>query len=481
VSSCDPAAQTLCGRHSSQLVLLISSDLHPSLGCKAIGIHRMIRRLRFIVGIGFGLIAVLAGIGLWSALPERRASKPPHSAAIIKHAFELAPANQDHELESPEIAIDTKGRIYLVWTSREKEGQRTLFIANSSDNGGTFSEPRVVSRSAIHEIELQGDQGATQEMGMTPRLATSGDNVSVAWTQSVAENSTVCLVSIESNDGAQSFSIPSSVNQSLEACPSFASLAAWNDRRAYCWLDVRVQQRQVMAALRQGENGVQEHSVFTLQAPAQTCQCCPTALAFGSQGQLFVAFRHANQILLAHAKDHLSEFASIITLAEVAPAAARCGHDCPSLAIDKETVHVSWTDAKTGVPRVCCATARLADMVFQTQAINADTKNSQGNCKLQSANGTLHAVWEEEPPAEQFISIDLQEDTEVLQQSRVIMYSSRPMRTGVFEPARRVDDSLGAIQSRPALAANSNGDVFVVWNQSDGLERSVVVKRIIAE
>ncbi|WP_145095445.1 hypothetical protein [Anatilimnocola aggregata] len=316
---------------------------------------------------------------------------------------------------------------------------------------------------------------------MTPRLATSGDNVSVAWAQSVAENSTVCLVSIESNDGAQSFSTPSSVNQSLEACPSFASLAAWNDRRAYCWLDVRDQQRQVMAAHRHRENGVQEHSVFTLQAAAQTCQCCPTALAFDSQGQLFVAFRHDNHILLAHAKDHSSEFPSIITLAEVAPAAARCGHDCPSLAIDKETVHVSWTDAKTGIPLVYCATARLADMVFQTQAIHADTKNSQGNCKLQSANGTLHAVWEEEPPAEQFISIGSQEDTDAFRQSRVIMYASGPMRTGVFEPARRVDDTLGAIQSRPALAVNQNGEVLIAWNQSEGLEQSVVVKRLIAE
>jgi hypothetical protein len=236
-----------------------------------------------------------------------------------------------------------------------------------------------------------------------------------------------------------------------------------------------------MTGLRHRENGVQEHSVFTLPAPAKTCQCCPTALAFGPQGQLFVAFRHANQILLAAAKERSTAFDSVIMIAEVTPAAARCGHDCPSLAIDSEELHVSWTDAESDVPRVYCATARLADLVFQTQALNEDTKNSQGNCRLQSTNGILHAVWEEAPVAEQFISIDSQNDTDALQQSRVIMYSTRPMRTGVFAPARRVDDMPGVIQSQPALAVKQNGEVLIAWNQTEGLEQSVFVKRLTAE
>lgn len=425
------------------------------------------------------LVLIVIGSGYWLSLPPVQApvaSDPEPPKLSLKHAFELAPANLEHELESPDIAVDSLGRIYLVWASREKEAQKTMFLSVSSDDGESFSEPRVVSRTALHETELHAAGESHHEMGMSPRLAADGEKVTAAWIQSVAENSTVCLVSIESTDGGQSFSSPISVNQSLKAHPNFTSLAAHADRQVYCWLDLRDQQRQVFTALAGESTTPAEHPVFKTAPSDRACKCCPTAVAFSPDGQLFVAFREADQILLARSKSRSSGFESVIEVAKVVSPRHNCGHDCPSLAVDAGRIYISWTDASEGVPRVQCASAKLANLAFESEAINPRSGNAESNCKLLIAGGVLHAVWEEASPAEQFITIGGHDHSE--KAGHAIKYSTRKVGDRGFSPAVHVDDAKHENQTHPVLASNGKGGIFVAWNQASDQERAVVVKRL---
>lgn len=439
----------------------------------------MQRRYWIAAILSFSFVSICGAI--WIC---RRESPPPtpapeHEATTVsKHEFELPPADWEQPTEPLDIAIDSQDRIYLAWAASEKVDQRTLFLSISNDGGASFSEPKVVSRSAVHEIRLPTTQGEmNHRIGMNPHLASSGENLTVAWTQSVSENATVCLVSIATPDGGESFSSPISINQSLDACPNFTSLAAWLDQRVYCWLDRREQKRQLFTALMRGPEVPLESAAFSAEAKERACQCCPTVIAFDSKGQLVVAFRDADRIMLARGQTDTGSFESVVQVAEVISPADRCGHEGPSLAIDGDHLHLTWTDAKSGVPRVQYASANLENSKFEILELDPTSKSKQGNCRLKAAGGQVHAVWEAEPLAEEFISIG-QADPPDLPPVRSIMYAQIAPASRKFGPARKVDDNLGVNQSHPAIAVASAGDVFVAWHETHGQSTSVVVKKL---
>jgi hypothetical protein len=155
------------------------------------------------------------------------------------------------------------------------------------------------------------------------------------------------------------------------------------------------------------------------------------------------------------------------------------------MATSREWLHIAWMDAHSGPQRVYYGRARLADLKFDVQELNAPGPGTQGNARLLlDAAGRLHAVWEESLGHEP-LQADPHESRDPRDQhhgptagaGRVIMYAGSPRADGRFDAARPIAARAGRFQTRPAIASAADGQLVVAWNELDERGKRVVIQR----
>lgn len=394
---------------------------------------------------------------------------PDLSKDSLTHKFALSPFDPNEDIESPEIAVDALGRVYLVWAVRTASGQQIVYLAVSTDRGSTFSEPQVIAKSAIFEADIEVDgEAVRQPVPMQPHVGTAGARVVLGWTQSVADNATVCLVTIESDDGAKTFSRPACVHQSLEASPTFTSLAVAEKRLAFCWLDHRDKVVQPYVAIRELPEGDFVEAPLLPNNAERHFECGPTSIVWGNDDMLYVAIpltRHDRRDIAIIARSaHTGTLGSPHKVASLDGRADGRSSEAISIAFGGDRLHVAWTDSDGALGRVNYGVADPANMRFETTQIDSDTLASQGRCKLRGdSGGIVHAVWEEEKV-----------DPLV---RRCVMYSSEGGPARRFLDATPVDLQPERSQSRPCIAPTIGGYTYMAWNELDGKEKCVVFTR----
>ncbi len=439
--------------------------------------------------------AVLAATGVAGGLyladytdpgTASRASLAGKGVDSLKHRFDLSSLDVKDRNEAPEVAVDASGRIYLVWSSQGEPETRTLLFSRSEDAGGSFSPPREIARSGILKTVSQS-KGKTviRDSKMAAHLNVQGENLYLAWTETLPGNSGLRMVVVTSSDQGTTFGSPIQVHQGQGARPTFTALAAGPSGMLLCsWLDNRNQSQQVYASLRRvGQSAFEPEEVVHIGDEERgVCPCCPTASLIGPDGASYVAFRNVadacRDIFIGRKKEGASEF-EVLPVVPPTWKFNGCPHDGPSIVIVGDVVHVAWMDARYGPQRRYHASAKLADMKFTSQGLHAIEIGSQGNARLQvDGRGTVHAVWEESSEVESDSHVGHQHDAAPNVgngHGRAIMYATLPVGGKAFTRPRAVAAKEGAFQTRPSVAATGAGKIIVAFNELDETGKAVVV------
>jgi hypothetical protein len=279
---------------------------------------------------------------------------------------------RDRANANPSIAAQG-GFVVVTWAAATATGVTDIYAATSRDTGRTFGRP-------AHVNDLSGDATISGEqpprVTLVPRKGAE-PVVVVVWTAKGASGTR--LLSARSDDGGRSFGHSTPVPGG-EAAGNRGWEAAATDRDGHVfvsWLDHRELAETIPSSPPMHHDG-QAHTghgdadgvaraelsklyVARLDAvgAAQAvtggvCYCCKTALATGTDGAVYAAWRHVypgniRDIAFTVSRDGGRTFARPIRVSEDQWVLDGCPENGPTLAVDDfNTVHVAWPTLVTG-------------------------------------------------------------------------------------------------------------------------------------
>jgi hypothetical protein len=445
------------------------------------------------------LCAAAAGVGTGIYLssptrpPDRGTDPGVPAAPATREAsfrrFALTALDAKDQIEAPSLACDAAGRVYLAWASKTADDERTVFLARTTDQTGTFGDPKPIARAGIYRTSGRGKKGGGYERRATPHVAVDAGRVILSWSEARPDEEGMRMAIVDSTDGGESFSQPRMVHRGDGDKPTFTGMAVGpGGAVACCWLDDRSGSQEAYASIRHAgrEAFEAEERVHAGEPGVGVCPCCPTSAVFAPDGTLFVAFRDVKSgyrdIAVSRKKPGAAAFEAAVPVTGATWKFDGCPHDGPSLAIVGGALHIVWMDARSGTPRCWHGRATLEDLTFEVHELSsAPAKVAQGNARLEAdADGGVHAVWEEslgEPPVAGPGHVHSM-PTGDLTQGRVIMHSYMPAGASRFGPARSIAPRPGSFQTRPTLACGPAGVVHVAWFELAESGKELVVGSI---
>ena len=305
-------------------------------------------------------------------------------SAVALLALFLAPASGPRGIASAPVAFDIPGRadatpwiaasgsfVAVTWGATA-EGKTDVFAAVSRDGGVTFAAPVQVN-TVSGEARLGGEQPARVALVRT-RGATIPEVV-VLWTAR-AEQTAIKVA--RSRDGGRTFSAPV-VLQASDAAGARGWPAVALDPRGKVhaiWLDHRDMAAKPAAGAPSHTPGAAHDGVAMAQKSGlyyasvtngtarehritrSVCYCCKTALAAGTDGTLYAAWRHVypgdlRDMAFTMSRDAGRTFSPIVRVAEDHWAVNACPDDGPALALDsrndaRNVVHAVWPTVTEG-------------------------------------------------------------------------------------------------------------------------------------
>ncbi|MEO8258122.1 MAG: sialidase family protein [Acidobacteriota bacterium] len=298
------------------------------------------------------------------------------SAAVIVVAAAMT-ASSAHSIEvgiqgraNANSSIAAAGQLVAVgWGATAKDGPTDVFVAVSRNAGGSFSAPVRVN-DAAGAASLSGEQ--PPRIALVPRSGRD-PSIVVVWTSKAAGGTR--LLQARSDDGGRSFGRASPVPGGDGAGNrGWQSTAIDRDGHVVAaWLD----HRELAGSARQGPPMHHEGQQHTGHAdPAAdgsaraqlsklyvgrldgsdtprvltggVCYCCKTAVASGSDGSLFAAWRHVypgnvRDIAFTVSRDGGRTFAAPVRVSEDRWVLDGCPENGPAMAADAANrLHLVW-------------------------------------------------------------------------------------------------------------------------------------------
>lgn len=259
--------------------------------------------------------------------------------------------------------VAASGPFVAVAWGATAAGKTDVFLAVSRDGGSTFGSPVQVNTSA-GEARLGGEM--PPRVALVAKRGASLPEIAVLWT---ARGEKTAIKTTRSRDGGRTFEAPVAL-QAPDAAGDRGWPALVLDRRAgihAIWLDHRGLAANRNAAAdhashkREGDEGVamaQKSGVYYASVEGRTsperlltngvCYCCKTALAAGSNGTLYAAWRHVyagnlRDMAFTASRDGGRSFSPPVRISEDRWAINGCPDDGPAMAVDAGgRVHVVW-------------------------------------------------------------------------------------------------------------------------------------------
>jgi hypothetical protein len=277
----------------------------------------------------------------------------------------------------PTVAIAPDGTTLVAWVAMDGTASN-VWLARA-EAGGTFGAP-------IRVNDIDGDAAPHDQ---APAQVVAGDdgNVFVLWQNNTPAEGRMFpwsdLRLARSTDGGRSFEPAITVNDDAGGPPAshtFHDIAVAPDGTVLVsWIDSRVSarmEREMVAASESADqaghgghamhdmggpeirvarstDGGRTFSASTVAAPV-ACPCCRTSLAFGNEGQVYVAWRdvegdNIRDIAVARSDDGGATFGVARTVHDDGWEIDGCPHAGPSLAVDVDgRLHVVWYTGAEG-------------------------------------------------------------------------------------------------------------------------------------
>jgi hypothetical protein len=258
--------------------------------------------------------------------------------------------------------------VAVTWGARLPSGGGDVFVATSRDGGATFGNPvRVNSREG--EARLSGETGP--RVAVRRPSATSAPEVVVLW--NAKADGLTAIRSARSVDGGRTFAAPLTMQTTgAGGDRGWPALALDRDGVAHAlWLDHRGMAEHgagshaghdASAPTTEKRDGVamaQKSGLYYATAGVSgssgerelvkgVCYCCKTAMAVGSPGTLFAAWRQVypgniRDIAFAKSRDGGKSFSAPARISEDRWQLDGCPDDGPAMVVDRtDTAHIVW-------------------------------------------------------------------------------------------------------------------------------------------
>lgn len=376
---------------------------------------------------------------------------------------------------TPSLAV--LGRtVAAVWTTT-KEGAADVYVATSTDGGGTFSSPKRVN-------DQPGDASANNEQ--PPRVAMSGSAaapvLTVVWSKrnegpQRARRDAIRMA--RSVDGGRTFGPARFTHEAaVTGARGWESLAVRSDGRVHAvWLDGRDAERKMAAAAHAGtpHKGQPPQDIYhgtiapdgaIVESVIATgvCFCCKTAVAIDGRGAVYAAWRHIfpgsmRDIAFAMSADG-RRFDPFVRVSEDNWELNGCPEDGPTLAVDETgTIHIAWaTVVDDGEAKALFyATSRDGKTFSPRVRLPVGVAATPGHPQLTvTADGGVAIVWDE-----------------LVDGLRRVVFT-RVSRSGMMQPPQILNRDESA--SNPVIV-RVDRNLLVAWTAKSAAEPSVIKLR----
>lgn len=375
--------------------------------------------------------------------------------------------------------IASSGTHVAVAWGAAGEGSKTgdVFVAMSSDSGGTFGRPVRVN-AAPGEARVSGE--------IAPRVAlstTAGQRVPLVTVTWNARGATTQIKTARSRDGGRTFADEKTV-QPAGVVGDRGWQAATLDQRStlhIIWLDHRVMTADKPAGSQAGHKG--EHDGVAIAQKSGlyyaadggverelfkgVCYCCKTALATGPTGEIYGAWRHVfagnmRDMAFTVSRDGGRTFSPLVRVNQDGWSINGCPDDGPAMAVDRRgIVHLVWPTVKDERGVILYATSRDGSS-FGTPVLVptlGGPKASHPQIAI-DASGRAVIAWDE--------AIDGRRPA-------YVVASGGANGNVTFGRAQAIADTSAAVY--PSLAATSSG-VIAAWTSGAPNQTVIKVRRL---
>lgn len=267
-------------------------------------------------------------------------------------------SNQAGTERPPIMHIAGDGTIYLTWIRPDVNGGY-IYIAYSTNNGVTFSEPKQVT----HNTKISADFQRGGEF-----VVDTKNNIHLVWVESRINKQQDIWYS-RSTDRGETWTEAVMITDDTVGAQDYLSIGCDSSDRIYVsFLDTR-EKKQGISTTEQlyittssdGGNtwAPNKRILFYPNGIGGTCECCKQDIAVSPEGHIYVTYRsninNQRDMHVVRSMDGGLTFEPPILIQTSPWIVAACPTSGPNSCLDKnENLHVVWRDNRqsVGVPKV---------------------------------------------------------------------------------------------------------------------------------
>ncbi|HUO34722.1 MAG TPA: sialidase family protein [Candidatus Acidoferrum sp.] len=366
----------------------------------------------------------------------------------------------------PRLAVDTAGGLHLFAVYNQDFKSR-LGLVISENGGDTLTPPIVPISEAGVSIGSHGEQ--------SPGAAMTRSGIYALW-QEQGTDGLLKIMSARSLTWGESFDKPVQVSdKGAHAYRGFPSIGVAPNGDIYAvWLDERDvtnpgQDTSSVYLARSTDQGATFGQ--NVRVGEQTCPCCRPTLAFGANGEVFVAWRRVfageiRNMVVSTSRDGGSTFAEPVTVHDDGWKINGCPDSGPSLAESNGSLWIAWTTAgKDDRARIYVSNSEDSAHSFKNPVkISGGVLDPNHPAIKAGSDGTLWVVFQGRAPSADG------------NWSKTQAYIVHIDKNGDPSQPAPIPGSNNSI-SYPRIALGNGGQIFVAWTQPQGDHFIVMLTR----
>jgi hypothetical protein len=381
---------------------------------------------------------------------EPRAVMAENGAGVSRHA---------------KLALRTSN-LYMLTVYGADRGQSQLGLAVSSDWGDSF-EPIVPISEPGAVVSSHGEN--------SPSLAINGIEFYALWEQNNAQGETDLMFARSLRFGRK-FDKPVCVtDKTTPSGNAFSFLAVAPNGDLYAaWLDFRDPQHTAPGTAHVYlTKSTDKGATWGRNIPVanNVCPCCRPAIAFGANGEVFVAWRNVDagdvrDMTLAVSSDKGASFGKPVLMANDNWKISGCPHTGPQLVVKGKRLYAAWYSEGDGANAgIRVAWSDDNGKTFSKPVIASGAVNDTNHPSLSlSEDGRLLLVFQGREPAEK-------EGWGPVRAFLVDIYDN-----GAISAPSAIPGSKKTAQF-PTVVAGTVGRVFVAWTEATDKGVQVMLSR----
>jgi len=410
-----------------------------------------------LVLVALGGVMLAAGCGRSSWSPKCLFEPRPRP---VLETIGLSPS------WDPKLAVDTAGTLYL-FAVYDQNSKFRLGMAMSDDGGDTLTSSVLPISAANVSIGADGEE--------SPSIAMTRAEIYTLWQES-GDDGSGTIMSARSLSWGESFEKPVQVSDegvrsykgspSIGVAPNGDVYAVWLDERDNSNPDEETSSVYLAKSTDRGATFGRN-----VRVARRACPCCRPSLAFGSHGEVFVAWRQVfpgeiRDIVVSTSRDGGRTFTEPVRVHDDGWKINGCPDSGPALVESNGILSIAWmTEGKDDDARIQIARSENGARSF-SKPIDISRHILDPNHPVMKTgdDGTTWLIFQGRAAS---TNGSWNKTQAYIVQIDPRRNPSRPM------PVQGSENSI----SYPTLGIGTGGRLFLAWTQQQGDRRAVMLSR----